>query len=598
MIAPRHTARPALRWLLALLAGGVAAACWGTPVHAVDNTLVASTPAADSTVDVAPSTISLQFANPLGDLNTLTMTCGAPDDAVANPIPLGTPIRLADGVTLTASVPSTVGKGVCTVAWKVADVNLQPAGSGSFSFTVANDPVATTAPTTSSTVAGEEGADTTAPTATTVAPTGGGTSSGGGTDTSEPTDLPPRGPLGLFRLLSILGLAALFGALVVITLAWPEGVEYLVTVRHLKLVWALALAAAVLYAGATAQQISGEGLGSALMPTSWGTLLDTTAGKAALLRVLFVAGSAYAAFRPERAIDPASQLPALGLPALAVATIAFSRDQFGIVEFAVGLAHALAMAAWLGGLVLMVSVVLSGPGDEDLVHATRGFGRLSVPLLLVTVVTGVAQMFRLDQGAIFTSSHGRVLVLKAVFVAAMVFVALESRRFIKQRASRAHTMSAPLAGRLRRALRFEMGIGVVVLALTAWLLALAPVGLANSGSSAYDLGTVRRFVNESLSADVRVTFSEKVGANDVRIEVVSPSTGLSGLQVDFVAPAGSTIGGLSIVDIPLTGAGTIVYTKSSGFALQAPGTWTVIVRIGTNEVARTNVMVEGDAPQA
>ena len=34
------------------------------------------------------------------------------------------------------------------VAWQVSDTNLQPAGSGTFRFTVANDPVATTGPPT------------------------------------------------------------------------------------------------------------------------------------------------------------------------------------------------------------------------------------------------------------------------------------------------------------------------------------------------------------------------------------------------------------------------------------------------------------------
>ncbi|HUC32711.1 MAG TPA: copper resistance protein CopC, partial [Ilumatobacteraceae bacterium] len=151
MNATRLTARPALRWLLALLAGGLIAASWSSPAHAVDNTLVASTPAGESTVETSPTVLTLQFANQLGTNNTVTMSCG-PQGEDASPVTLGSPVLLADQVTLSVSVPNAVNKGVCNVVWQVTDTSLQPAGSGSFSFAVANDPVVTTPPTTTTTV--------------------------------------------------------------------------------------------------------------------------------------------------------------------------------------------------------------------------------------------------------------------------------------------------------------------------------------------------------------------------------------------------------------------------------------------------------------
>ena len=74
------------------------------------------------------------------------------------------------------------------------------------------------------------------------------------------------------------------------------------------------------------------------------------------------------------------------------------------------------MAVWLGGLILLARVVLAGPGEEDLVHAVRGFARISTPALAITILTGFIQMYRLDWGEIFTSSHGRVLFLKSIAV--------------------------------------------------------------------------------------------------------------------------------------------------------------------------------------
>ena len=79
------------------------------------------------------------------------------------------------------------------------------------------------------------------------------------------------------------------------------------------------------------------------------------------------------------------QMAALGIPALAVATVGFSRTDMDLAVLAVPLSviHALAMSVWIGGVVLLARVVLAGPGEEDLVQATRTFSRISVPAIVV-----------------------------------------------------------------------------------------------------------------------------------------------------------------------------------------------------------------------
>ena len=109
------------------------------------------------------------------------------------------------------------------------------------------------------------------------------------------------------------------------------------------------------------------------------------------------------------------------------------------------------MAIWLGGVVLLTRVVLAGPGEDDLVHAVRGFSRISTPALLVTIVTGAILTYRLDRGGLFDTAHGRVLLLKAVVVCAMVFVGLATRQFVRTRLRKVDAMTVPLASRLRRA---------------------------------------------------------------------------------------------------------------------------------------------------
>ncbi|MEI8238342.1 MAG: copper resistance protein CopC [Actinomycetota bacterium] len=584
MNSNRPLARSALRWSLVLLVAVLVGAWFSTPSYAADNSLKTSTPAKDGTVDVSPASLTLVFAAQVGPGPTVEMTCNT-----GKIVALGQPIVLADQVTVSVTLTSPAPKGPCHVSWRVTDQNLQPAGNGSFAFTVTHDTAITTSTSTSTTVPAAGGGGATAPTTTVSAPITHPATGSGSTTTTKGAS---KGPLALFRLLSTLGMAVVLGSLVVIAVAWPEGVEYILTVRFLRTAWVTALVGSYLYAGALATSQSGKGLSAALIPTGWSGLIDTTPGKAAAVRIVLVLASAYAVLRPERAIDPATQVAALVPPALAVVTLAFSRPEFGIIEYAAGAVHAVAMAVWIGGLLLLTRVVLAGPGDEDLVHAVRGFARISVPALWATVGSGAILLFRLDQGHL-TTSHGLVLIVKTLFVSLMVFVGVASRQFINQRATRVDTMTAPLAVRLRKALGIEALVGIVVLVLTAWLLTLAAPGLAAGSVNGLQLGPVHRFQNASLGVDVSLRFSEKVGVNDVRIEVISPPAGLSGLAVDFLPPVGSTVNGMSIEPIPLHGTGAAALTQSDGFSLSTAGTWTVIVRVGNKQVESHDIYVAG-----
>ena len=579
----RSFPRSALRWCLALLTAALVAASWSTPAFAVDNTVLSSTPAPNAALEVSPPLISITFAQPIGPSPQVNMTCGDP----GVPQSLASPLLLAGQVTVSVNVTTPAPKGTCTVSWVVTDTNLQPAGSGSFSFTIANDTAVTQPPTTTApAVTGNTavGASTTVP-VTTLAPVTGDTGDSSSTDGTS-----SNGPLGLFRLISTLGLTMLFGALVVIAVAWPEGVEYILTVRYLRTAWGIAVGGTFLFVGALTAQQTGNSLGSSLIPTAWTDVLDSTPGKAAVMRFVLLLAAIYVVMRPERAIDTSTQVFALGPAGLAVVTLAFSRDEFGIIEYATGAVHALAIAVWLGGLILLTRVVLAGPGDEDLVHAVRGFARISTPALWATVATGAVMLFRLDRGHL-GSSHGLVLIVKTLFVSIMVFVGVAARQFINQRVTRSEVMTAPLAVRLRRALGIEALVGIVVLALTAWLLALSPPGLAASGVGNLALQPEHSFANPALDTEVRVSFTERVGTNDVRIEVIKPLSGLSGLTVDFLPPTGTNGTGMTIDPIPLTGPGVVVLPKSAGFTLDTAGTWKVVVRVNGVEVGNEDVYV-------
>jgi copper transport protein len=568
----RPSARPALGWLLSLTVIGLVGSLWAPTAHA-ETTLTSSTPEEGSTVATSPTEITLTFSAPIGPTNQVTMTCGDAGTVVG----LAPPQRLADGVSLSVPLVAVAPAGKCTVGWSITSADGQPAGSNNLTFTIAGN-TAATVPGSVITVAG----GTVPP--TTAAPKPAAT---GDTATGQPSS----GPLALFRLFSNLGVAVLFGSLVVIAIAWPEGIEYIITVRFLRSLWIFTAASTYLFAGALAANVSGEGIGAALVPTSWGSLFDSTPGKAAFLRMVFVIVASFAVSRPERVIDPGAQFPALVPPGIAVATAAFSRETFGMFDYAVGIVHVLAMAVWFGGLVLLTRVVLAGPGEEDLVHAVRGFGRISTPAMWATVATGAVQLFRLDRGSLLSTSHGLTVILKTLTVSVMVFVAVAARQFINGRLTRVEVMTAPLALRLRRALGIEALLGVVVLGLTGVLLTMSPPGLDAAPLPDLDLGIVHVFKNEQLGVEASVAFSEKVGLNDVRIELIAvPPAGISGLAVDFIPPAGTAVNGMTI-NVPLTGPGAAVLRKSSNFRLDTAGVWTVRVRVGTDIVQSSDIQV-------
>ena len=575
--APTRAIRSVVRALIVVAAALMAVVAGGfgvVHVDAADNTLVSSSPAAGSTVDTSPPSLLLTFANALGAANTVEVVCNG------SPYSVGTPQVGVDGVSLTVSVPNPLPKGECVVSWLVSQPDGVGGGSSTFAFTVANDTAATLAPPVTTATAGSTPATvSTSPPVT--------ASSDGDAAVVDPGS---GGPLGLSRLLISLGVAVLFGALVLIATAWPEGVEYVLTVRFLRSAWLLTLAVAIFNTACVQAQISGKGIGSSLSPTSWSGLTDTTPGVAALARVIFVFLTGWVVLRPERVIDPATQLPALALPGLAVATLGFSRSggQLAILGYVTGIAHALGMAVWLGGLILLARVVLAGPGEEDLVHAVRGFARISTPALALTIFTGFIQMYRLDWGEIFTSSHGRVLFLKAIAVGAMVFLGVAARQFIKERVARVDAMTGQLAIRLRRAVGIEAVCGVVVLALTAWMLSLAPPKVAASSDDTTGLAAKVRITNDT--ADVTVQFSGLVGPNAVRVEVDKPETGVSGLAIDFSPPVGVTAPGV-ILNVPLTTAGVAVLPLEFGLPLGSPGVWTVTVRFGDTPIGSKTMIV-------
>ncbi len=580
-----HPAPPRPQHLLALLlACVIGVLVLAPPVASAQNTVVSSIPEDGAVLDESPAELSITFAQELGDANTIALECET------ELVTLPRPSVGDDGVTLTVEIPEPVGRGTCVARWRVSDADGEPAGSGAITFIVQDE--AAPGGTADSTPEDSAPEDTTPATtdAAGEADTGGDAAPDSGAD-DEVIPLAEvdtaQGPLWLGRMLSVTGLAIVFGALVLIAAAWPEGVEYLITVRFVRAMWVVALVGTVLYTMAAAGAVNGGSLASGVNPVTWLDLLDAGwPGRVLLVRLLLVVLSVWAALRPDRVIDPATQMAALAIPGLAVATIGFARTEgdLAVLGVAMGILHALAMAIWVGGTVLLARVVLAGPGEEDLVHPVRGYSRLSNAAIVITIVTGIVQMIRLDGGNLFSSTHGRVLLLKSVVVAAMLFVAMSARQFVNRRLARANEMTVPLADRLRRAFGVEAAFGVAAVALSAWLLALDPPNIDTTPT--IDYAIERRFEVEEAQFDVTVKLTnDSVGRAGMEVVVDDPETGLSNLEVVLTAPENDQDVGTITQPVPLGGRGVAVRLERNGLPLNFPGDWTMEVSAVTPDGA-------------
>jgi putative copper export protein/methionine-rich copper-binding protein CopC len=576
------------RALITVLLGALAALAalaTGVPAHAQDeaNSLQSIEPANGATLDQSPTAIVLSFNQELrsDDRPIVVLACGSPSEAQDT----GSPEVDADGLVVTIPINTPVPSGACTVSWRLADAAGETILQDFTTFRVEGDPAAaTTVPPTQ-----PFGVTTTSPFIS-ITPTQNSSSN------PEPVNQGSNGgALWLGRLLSTIGILALFGGLALIAIGWPEGPEYVVTVRYLRAVWIMALVGTVLYLIAYAAKYHDSSFGAAMNPSDWLDLKDDGwPGRAALLRLGFVLGSGWAAMRPERIIDPATAMWAWAIPGGALIAVALSRVDGPLPWLGVGIGflHVLGSAVWFGGVAIVARVVLAGPGEEDLLHATRAFSRMSTKAMVLVVITGLAQMVRLD-GNPFGSSHGQVVLLKVVAVAAMIAVGLEARRQVGYRLDRAHEMTVGLADRFRRAFGAETAIGVVVLAFSGWLLSLEPAKVDKFADEQYTREIA--FVDPSSGIDARVFIGPaEVGRNGFRIEVNAPQEGITSLGLRFYPPV-ETGSEVIFQPLALTTAGTLVLPTDKGIPFAVPGTWTLELSgstaLGTQPGARFTFLV-------
>lgn len=550
---------PARHWLRGIVAicgvGGAFAYGSLTAAYAStagSNIVVSSNPAPNQVVGVPPTQIQMVFRDPLASPETAA-TMGLSLSCNGTLVGLAPPQLGADSRTVSAALTQIPPTGQCTVSWILPDQS-----AGSFSFT-------SSATTETTLTINADGSTDSANNPSII----------GEILPASPADGPRVGGiLGLLRIAEYFFLASIFGGLMLIFLTWPEGVDYGVTLRFFRLTWLASVVTMYFVVAITAMRASDDGFAAALNPFAWFESLGSAGGIVLLLRFALVIATVWVTWNPVRILDPSTQVPAISLIVAMISTLGLTRigQNVAILTFVFGIAHAISMSLWLGGLVLLSRTVLSNPGEEDLLVAIRGFARLSVPIFAVTVFTGIMQVYLLDGLNIFTSGHGRLNLLKILVVATMIWIGFVFRAFILKRLERESELQSKMAWRLRRAVSVQVVFAIVALALTSWMVPMHPPQVKASSSTPPVTYLFRQELsNDKFSVVISLT-PATVGVNAMRIELLKPSR-INNFTVNLV-PQAVGYAGISI-RIPLKRLGAAIVMGDGTFVLNTPGVWSI-----------------------
>ena len=544
--------------LLAVLGGVVVLATLGGSARAastIPNELISSNPQPNSTVTVVPTQLQLIFRNKLDADDAAALGVLLRCDGVT--VSLGSPVIAVDMQTVSAPLASLPTAGQCTVTWII---NSNIGSLGTFNFTLLVTP--------QTTIAGGSGDGTTA---TTIV----------GEIVNVVAVPEPRFGLllGFLRIAEYFFVICIFGGLLYIVLGWPEGFEYDTTQKFLRTSWIGAVVSLYLVLALHAARASGDSFVGSLNPFSWFGSLNSAFGIILGFRFVFVATAAWLVFSPRRVLAPETQVPAVLFLLGMMATYGLTRvgQNLSILTYVFGIFHAWSIGLWLGGLALLARAALAGPGERDLVDAVRYFAKISGLLIVLTVFTGLVQVYLMDRAAIFTSSHGRLNVLQLIVGALMIWIMLLLRNFATGRLRKEKRLSAQMAWRLRRAITAEIVVGLLILAITSWAVSMRPPqAIAKRAAPTANYLYREELQNERFHVVLSIT-PLTTGANAMRVELLKPKL-INNFEVRLV-PQAEGYAGIALI-VPIKYPGAAVASVDGGLIFPVAGVWNVEI-VGT-----------------
>ena len=249
---------------------------------------------------------------------------------------------------------------------------------------------------------------------------------------------------GLVRGLGLLSLAAVIGGLVLEQLIVPAGVPYLAAARVGLRRWITACLVVLVLTTVADLVIRTQAMSRASLAVAIAALPDVVArthfGAVLSARAVMLALAVLLSLARATALRILCLLVALGV-ALTNSLTSHAADWGDLtVSAAVDWTHAVGASAWTGGLIGLALVVFRRKPDwppASLGVLAPRFSRLAGVCLLVVVLTGSynawAQLGALSR--LWTTAYGRVLIVKLLAVAALVWLGATNRYVIVPRLS-------------------------------------------------------------------------------------------------------------------------------------------------------------------
>jgi copper transport protein len=451
------------------------------------------------------------------------------------------PVRSADGKVVEAKLPPKLPQGNYAVVWHIVSDDGHPE-TGAFTFSVGA--VSGTAADIQSLEASRK--------------------SGRGIGTG----------FGVVRGLEYFACMVLVGALIFVRWRWRTTLARRDVKRFLLAVAGVGVLTTLASISLQAGYTNGSGSSSLFSGSALREVVDARFGTAALIRAGLLAAIAAYVFVPvtqrRRATRVAVEVPLALLGVGVAATFAYAghgyTGRWPVVGFALDTTHIVAASLWLGGLVLLALALRRQIDPRDSAQALGRFSRIALPAIGVVVVAGALQGWRQvgTWSALSHTSYGRLLIVKVLVVVAIVIIASASRDTLRDRRRAAAPDDEGLLG--------DSGSSVDFAPTTLAGRADSPGALRAETSASVDLLEVPADLDDQFARELRTGILVEVGLAVVvlaitSVLVVSPpsreaeaAAHVPQAHTAHLTAKGKTIGYAVAVQPTLGGENTIVVT--------------------------------------
>jgi copper transport protein len=260
-----------------------------------------------------------------------------------------------------------------------------------------------------------------------------------------------------------------------------------------------------------------------------------------------------------------------------------------VLSVTVGTAHVAAAALWIGGLIVLATMLLRQANERELGVILPEWSRWAANAVIVLIFAGLVQAVLEtgildDPNTIYTTSYGQLLLVKLGLVAAVIAVASYSRRMVRTR----------LGPSRPRAMRMAVGIEAVVLAgvlgMSSVLVQTTPGRTeAEAEQIAAEAAASADFVatldSDLYSLEVIVEPGER-GSNAVHMTAYSPD-GVPQTVVEWQATAELPAAGVEPIEIPVL---PLTDNHATGeVTLPTPGDWVLRFTLRISEIDQATV---------